>query len=119
MKSGPNSKLWFTLGFILISMVTFGQADTTRANSSSPNILDSLISVTIILFILSVIVEKITQLIRKYSPFIKPNSKLHKTRLRTFWRNINKSQKDHTDLDKKIEREVTSLSFILGLLIAV
>src|SRR5437899_99248 len=87
------------------------------------SILDSLISVVIILFILSVIVEKITQLIRRYAPFIKPGSKIRKTRLgsyaSSYWRNINKKQKGvFPEVDKRVEREVTSLSFVIGLAIA-
>jgi hypothetical protein len=87
------------------------------------SILDSLISVVIILFILSVIVEKITQLIRRYAPFIKPGSKIRKTRLgsyaSSYWRNINKKQKGvFPEVDKRVEREVNSLSFVIGLAIA-
>jgi hypothetical protein len=83
------------------------------------NILDCLISISIILFLLSVIVEKITQLIRKYSPFIRPGNVLHKTFATRIWRNLNKKSKDRgPEQEKKIEREVTSLSLIIGILIA-
>lgn len=89
-----------------------------------PDILDSLISIVIILFILSVIVEKITQLIRKYAPFIRPSSRLKRTAigrmLSSIWRNINKRQTGVSpELDKKIEREVNSLSFVIALTIAI
>ena len=100
--------------------------DTSSTNSGAgrPDILDSLIAIFIILFILSVIVEKITQLIRKYAPFIKPNSKIKQTKtgraMATFWRNINNKETGRfKELDKRIEREVNSLSFIVGLTIAI
>ncbi|MEO6670133.1 MAG: hypothetical protein ABIN36_11695 [Ferruginibacter sp.] len=73
------------------------------------DILDSMIAIAIILFILSMIVEKITQLIRNYSPFNKS----------TFWKNIKRRQTGkNASFDKIIEREVISLSFMLGSLIA-
>jgi hypothetical protein len=48
---------------------------TKKDNGMPPNtdILDSLIAVAIILFIVSMIVEKITQLVRRYAPFGKPD----------------------------------------------
>lgn len=80
--------------------------------------LDALIAIAIILFILSVIVEKITQLIRQYSPFIKPRPGRRSRGLRSYWRNIRQRQTGNKQIDKKIEREVTSLSFTIGLVIA-
>jgi len=85
------------------------------------DMLDSLIAISIILFILSVIVEKITQLIRKYSPFIKPHypKPIRKT-AGAFWKNINKKQTGVTpERDKRVEREVSSLSFVIGALIVI
>lgn len=83
------------------------------------DLLDSLLSISIILFILSVITEKITQLIRKYSPFIKKGDKLHGGYLSTVWQNIRKKQPSGTtEMGDKIEREVNSLSFIVGLFIS-
>lgn len=83
------------------------------------NILDCLISIAIILFLLSVIVEKVTQLIRKYSPFIRPGNLLYKTFATRIWRNVNRKSNDRgPEQKKKIEREVTSLSLIIGILIA-
>jgi hypothetical protein len=101
-----------------INNVCYAQ-DSGPDKAPKPDILDSLIAIAIILFILSVIVEKITQLIRKYSPFIKPKQKLGKTQLGTVWKNINKKQiGEDAELNKRVEREVNSLSFVIGLLIA-
>lgn len=101
--------------------IGYGQVDLP-AQTTTPfktDLLDTIIALVIILFILSVINEKITQLIRKYSPFIRPHHKLSKTRIGSIWKNIRKRQKDDTILDDKIEREVTSLSFFVGLAITV
>lgn len=84
-----------------------------------PDILDTLIAVTIILFILSVITEKLVQLIRKYSPFIKPGDRMHNTFMGSFWRHISHKQRDNTRAGDRIEREVLSLSFWVGLIICV
>jgi hypothetical protein len=101
----------------------YAQGNGNAGTEPKPDILDSLLAILIILFILSMIVEKITQLIRKYAPFIKPNSKVKKVAIgkqaSTVWRHINKKQTGvFTELDKKIEREVNSLSFVLSVAIA-
>lgn len=83
------------------------------------DVLDSMISVTIILFILSTIVEKLTNLIRKYSPFIRPGDCMHGKTISRVWRNIRKKQMSSSRMDDRIEREVNSLSFVIGLLIAI
>jgi hypothetical protein len=113
---GLIKKLFWLLAFLIIQTPAFSQG---RIGGSLPtgDILDSIIGLLIILFILSMINEKITQLIRKYSPFIKPGTKLHGTKMSSFWRHIRKKQTDGTILDDKIEREVNSLSFVVGLLI--
>lgn len=86
-----------------------------------PDITDSLIAIAIMLFILSTIVEKITQLIRSYAPFTGKKSRNGKrnnaaTRL---WRNINRKQTGlYRDLDLKTQREVSSLSMVIGFVIA-
>jgi hypothetical protein len=114
-------KILLFLGVCTNSLYVTAQAKGVKESGSAVqnNILDSIIAVTIILFILSVINEKITQLIRKYSPFIRPGDKFYKTPASKVWRNIRKRQKDGTRLDDRIEREVNSLSFVIGLLIAV
>ncbi|QTE38587.1 hypothetical protein J3L18_05800 [Mucilaginibacter gossypii] len=86
------------------------------SNLPPHDFLDSIIAINIILFIISVIVEKITQLIRKYAPFIKPYGSGRRLKI---WQNIGKKQTGRAkELDKLIEREVNSLSFIIGLVIA-
>jgi hypothetical protein len=109
------------LAFSLFPVFVSFAADSTATggtNSMDGDVLDHLIGVTIILFILSVITEKLTQLIRKYSPFIRPGMRLHGKKVSRVWRNIRKKQIDGTRMDNKIEREVNSLSFVIGLLIA-
>jgi hypothetical protein len=108
------TQIWYlSLAGLLIPAVCEAQG-----GSSNPDILDSIIAVAIILFIVSVITEKITQLIRKYSPFIRPGTWLYYTSLRRIWRNIgDKQYSSKTKKDKRIEREVNTLSFIIGLII--
>lgn len=76
--------------------------------SPNPDMLDTMISVVIILFILSVINEKLVQLIRKYSPFTKRSG---------IWKHIRYKQTGSTPMDNKIEREILSLSFWVGFII--
>jgi hypothetical protein len=125
IRSGPGSlskKYWKVLLLLCFSFCfginSYAQQGNTGAGKT--DLLDSLIAISIILFILSVIVEKITQLVRKYSPFIKPqHTTLQKTPAARVWRNINRKQSgDDPEADKTVEREVNSLSFIIGLLIA-
>lgn len=104
---------------MMLSLPASANDSTGTGKTTSGDILDALIGVVIILFILSVITEKLTQLIRKYSPFIRPGDSLHKTKAASVWRNIRKKQTDGTLEDDKIEREVNSLSFVIGLSIAV
>lgn len=90
-----------------------------RPHNMKPDILNSLIAIAIILFIVSVIVEKIVLLIRRYSPFFEEPPKANAPRIRKMWRNINKRQTgDNGQLDKIVEREVTSLAFVVGTLIS-
>jgi hypothetical protein len=87
------------------------------AANQAPDFLDDLIAISIVFFILSVIVEKITNLIRHYAPFKLGKMVNGKVAL---WQNIGKkSPKTDVPLKKLIEREVMSLSFIVGLTIAV
>ncbi|MCR6722664.1 MAG: hypothetical protein NVV59_20745 [Chitinophagaceae bacterium] len=104
---------------LLLPFTPSAQAPTEKEKLASGDILDSMIGVVIILFILSVITEKLTQLIRKYSPFIRPGDALYNTNAANIWQNIRKKQTDGTLEDDKIEREVNSLSFIIGLSIAI
>lgn len=86
------------------------------------DITDSLIAIAIILFLLSTIVEKITQFVRSYSPFIGKKSRGGKksNALTGLWRNINRKQTGtDRELDRKTQREVNSLSMVVGLLIAI
>jgi hypothetical protein len=113
-------KIIFLSAFLLLSTVCSAQTGQT---TNQPDILDSLVSIFIILFILSVIVEKITQLIRKYAPFIKPQSRIKRSKAgqvtASVWRNIHKKETGNfKELDKRIEREVNSLSFTIGVVIA-
>ncbi|NCD70226.1 serine protease family protein [Mucilaginibacter agri] len=86
--------------------------------SPPSDFLNDLIAISMVLFMLSVIVEKITALIRKYAPF-KMGMWLSKRNVK-FWQNIGKkSPLKQVPLKKIIEREVYSLSFIIGLFIAV
>ncbi len=90
--------------------------------SMKPDITDSLVAIAIILFILSTIVEKITQLIRSYSPFIGKKSRkgTKNNALTGLWRHINRKQNGvDRELDRKTQREVNSLSMVIGLLIAI
>ena len=98
-----------------------GQGKEPANAPAKYDMLDSLIAISIILFILSVIVEKITQLIRKYSPFIKPHyPKVIRKTAGVFWKDINKKQTGVTpERDKRVEREVSSLSFVIGALIVI
>jgi hypothetical protein len=91
----------------------------TPPESAKGDMLDTMIAVVIILFILSVINEKLVQLIRKYSPFIRAGNLLYKTPIRSFWRNISRKQTDNTLLGNIIEREVMSLSFWVGFIICI
>ena len=113
-----GTKIFLLLLMLVIS--NYGFAQDAKSDEKKVGLLDSLIAVSIILFILSVIVEKVTQLVRKYSPFIKPHhTTLKKTYAATVWRNINRKQTGNdAEIDKAVEREVNSLSFIIGLVIA-
>jgi hypothetical protein len=117
-KKKKSTKLLLILFALCITGASaFGQDGKTI--NTPPDILDSFIAIAIILFILSMINEKITQLIRKYSPFIKPEHKKRKNSIGNIWKNISKRQTGvNQELDRKIEREINSLSFMIGVLIA-
>lgn len=117
-------KYLLIIASILSSIGVLGQGNEGGKPADTPakyDMLDSLIAISIILFILSVIVEKITQLIRKYAPFIKPHyPKPIRNTAGVFWRNINKKQTGVTpERDKRVEREVGTLSFVIGALIVI
>ncbi len=102
---------------------TAGYGQTTAAagaDKPGSSILDSLIAVVIILFIISVITEKITQFFRRYAPFLDRGGMMRNTPVQTVWRNIGrKNTGTDSEKDKQVEREVNSLSFIIGLVIAI
>jgi hypothetical protein len=101
----------------LLPLATIATAPASAA-SQAPDFLDDLIAINIILFILSVIVEKITNLIRQYAPFRLGKALTNKKF--GVWQNIGKkSPKADVPLKKIIEREVQSLSFMVGLGIAI
>ncbi len=110
-------RLLVMLLFLSVSSMLYAQPDGTGKGESS--ILDSLVAVVIILFIVSVITEKITQFFRRYAPFLDRNGKLSKTPVQRIWRNINQTNSGtDSEKDKQVEREVNSLSFVIGAVIA-
>ena len=60
--------------------------------NTSVDVTDALTGVAIVLFLLSVIVEKITQLIRKYAPFTGGAAKVDLGKLSHVWQNIQHRQ---------------------------
>lgn len=104
--------------FLTIMLLQASAAADAVAHGLPPaDFLDDLIAICIVLFILSGINEKITQLIRNYAPF-KIGSILGLKKLK-IWQNVGKNAKTWKGSSAKVvEREVNSLSFFTGLIIA-
>lgn len=104
--------------FLTITLLQAGSATDANGHGLPPaDSLDDLIVICIILFILSGINEKITQLIRNYAPF--KIGSIWGIKSLKMWQNVGKTAKTWKGSSRKVvEREVNSLSFFTGLIIA-
>jgi hypothetical protein len=104
MKTKLLLRLIAFLGLFILPGFGYSQ---NPAGEVKPDILDSMLSIAIILFILSVITEKIVQFIRKYSSALP-----EKVKVSGVWENINSKDKSK---EKDVEKEVMSLSIVVGI----
>ncbi|WP_343748001.1 hypothetical protein [Fluviicola sp.] len=107
------------IGGIVSVSNTFATTEQSITETPKTDLLDSIITIAIILFIVSMIVEKMTQFVRSYGPGSWIAQLFSKLGIKGIWKNIGKGQKPESiELKNKIEREVAMLSFVIGLIIA-